>query len=82
MGVDLIDDAGTTVRLVQPPTNHPLAILFRGGEVTELGPCGTMTIGRQNSTINNIANVEGTATLSCEMSGHRIAGDVTFKNCH
>ncbi len=82
MGVDLIDDAGKMVRLVQPPTNKPVAILFVDGEVIELGSCGTMTIANQNSTINNIVNVEGQAVLECEAQGRRISGNVTFKNCH
>ncbi|MGB1014712.1 MAG: hypothetical protein ACPG4T_11300 [Nannocystaceae bacterium] len=82
MGVDLVNDAGDIVRLVQPPTNQPHVILFRNGKASEVGTCGTMSIGRQNSTINNVANVQGDATLACEAGGHKIAGTVTFKNCH
>jgi len=82
MGVDLVSDSGDMLRLVQPPNNQPLAILFQNGNASEVGSCGTMTIGRQNSTINNVVNVEGEASLTCEAAGHKIAGTVTFKNCH
>lgn len=81
-GVDLIDNGGRTLRIVQSPTNQPQAILMAGNQVADLGPCGTMTLNRQNSTVNDVVNVMGDATLDCEVEGHSVKGSVTFKNCH
>lgn len=81
-GVDLIDNAGRTLRIVQSPTNQPQAILIAGQQVVDVGPCGTMALQRQNSTVNDITNVMGDATLKCEADGHTVEGAVSFKNCH
>ena len=82
MGVDLNDDAGRVVRLVLSPSNQPLAIVIADGKTTELGECGALTVVRQNSTINDITNVEGSATLKCEGIDRKLSGEVDFKNCH
>ena len=82
MGVDLIDDSGKTLRLVQSPANKPAAILMEGGATTELGECGQFTVQRQNSSVNDVHNVEGSGTLECKAEGHEITGNFTFKNCH
>ena len=80
-GVDLIDD-GRTLRIVQTPTNQPQAILLDGQQVVDFGLCGTMSLERQGSTVNDITNVMGAATLKCEAAGHTVEGTVSFKNCH
>lgn len=80
-GVDLIDD-GRTLRIVQTPTTEPQAILLGGEQVVDFGLCGSMSLERQGSTVNDIANVMGAATLKCEAAGHSIEGTVSFKNCH
>jgi len=82
MGVDLTDDGGRVVRLVLSPSNQPLAIVIADGKTTELGQCGALTVVRQNSTINDITNVEGNARLECEGAGRKLSGEVDFKNCH
>ncbi|WP_106393184.1 hypothetical protein [Enhygromyxa salina] len=81
-GVDLIDESGRTVRLVQTPTNQPNAILIAGQQVIDLGVCGTMSVERQTSSVNDVTNVMGEATLACEAEGHSLSGTATFKNCH
>jgi hypothetical protein len=81
-GVDLIDDSDRTLRIAQSPTNQPQAILIAGQQIVDLGPCGTMALQRQNSTVNDITNVMGNATLKCEAEGHTVEGAVSFKNCH
>lgn len=81
-GVDLVDDQGRTLRLVQSPTNQPNAIVLAGQGAVELGNCGSMSVTRQNSTVNDIANVMGEATLECEVDGHSVSGTISFKNCH
>lgn len=35
-----------------------------------------------NSTINDIRNVEGNASLECEAGERVVTGTVAFKNCH
>ena len=81
-GVDLVDNGGRTLRLANSPSMKPTAILIAGTQVVELGPCGTMSVQRQNSSVNEVTNVEGNATLECEAEGHSIKGTVSFKNCH
>lgn len=82
MGVDLIEESGRVLRLAQSPANQPIAIVMANGTTTEVGPCGEMSVQRQNSTINDITNVEGNATLECDAKDHEVKGTVTFKNCH
>ncbi len=81
-GVDLIDDSGRTLRLVQSTTNLPSAIVLGGQAPVDLGSCGAMTVTRQSSTVNDITNVMGDATLKCEADGHSVVGTISFKNCH
>ena len=49
---------------------------------TKIGACGPFTFGTQNSTINNIKNVQGDAKLDCTGAGHTVKGTVSFANCH
>jgi hypothetical protein len=81
-GVDLIDGGGRILRLAQSPANQPQAILIAGAQVVEVGACGSMSIERQSSTVNDITNVMGEAVLDCAAAGHSVAGSVSFKNCH
>lgn len=80
-GVDLIDD-GRTLRVVQKPTTEPQVILLDNNQVIDFGQCGSMTLERQNSVVNEITNVMGNATLNCSAAGHTVEGTVSFKNCH
>lgn len=82
MGVDLIDDTGLTLRLVQSPALESSAILIVGDNVSELGECGKMTSQRQTSSVNEVFNIEGSATLECKDEKHSVSGSVTFANCH
>jgi hypothetical protein len=81
-GVDLIDNSGRKIRLVLDPTMKPSAILIAGAQVVELGECGSLSVERQNSVVNDITNIRGEATLDCEAQGHTVKGTVTFANCH
>jgi hypothetical protein len=83
-GVELRSKAGDKIRLVQTPTGEGMVVLFSGGSTTgsELGRCGPFTVNQQNSTINDIKNVEGKATLDCTVDGHTVKGEVSFGNCH
>lgn len=83
-GVELRSKAGQKLRLVQTPTGEGAVMLFTSGTSvgTELGKCGPFTLSQQNSTINNVKNVEGSATLDCSANGHSVKGAVSFSNCH
>jgi len=83
-GVDLVGGDGTKLRLVSLPNGQSSALLFPAGAATaiELGSCGTFSVERQNSQINEIHNVKGSATLSCSVDGHSAAGSASFENCH
>ncbi len=82
-GVDLSNESGATIRLVQTPGNVPQVLYFQseGAPVTMVGMCGNLTIRTQNSTINNIRNVEGSAALQCT-GPMNILGSMSFQNCH
>ncbi|MBK8259375.1 MAG: hypothetical protein IPK82_42810 [Polyangiaceae bacterium] len=83
-GVDLVGTDGSRLRLVTMPNGQAAAHIFAPGAATstELGACGPFTVERQNSQINDIYNVKGTATLSCTSGGHSVSGTITFENCH
>ncbi len=83
-GVEVRNDAGWKLRLVQTPTGHAQVVVFGPGASTgaEVGECGTLTVDTQNSTINDVKNVEGHAELSCAADGVALDGKITFSNCH
>lgn len=41
-------------------------------------------VQRQNSTVNNIRNVQGSVKFECQHTGGKglVKGELTFKNCH
>ena len=83
-GVELTAKDGRKLRLVMRPDGQSEALLFPANSTTgtNLGACGAFVVNQQNSSINDIKNVEGNATLSCSADGHSISGSVTFENCH
>lgn len=83
-GVELKGSNGDRLRLVQAPGGDGLVYYFKAGQPTghPLGKCGPLSVTRQNSTINKVSNVEGSATLKCNAGGIKVSGNVSFKNCH
>lgn len=84
VGVEVVSKDGAKLRMVQTPTGEAQAIYIAKGKSTgdEVGPCGAFQVSTQNSTINDVKNVEGSATLDCKAGGHTIKGSFTFSNCH
>ena len=83
-GILLVENGGRQLRLLASGDGNTVAALFAPGAERgdTLGTCGTLGMHAQNSRINSIVNVEGTAALACEAVGHKISGKVTFENCH
>lgn len=83
-GVEITAKDGRRIRVAQSASGKGLGIVFAKGEVAgiELGECGPFQLETQSSTINNIRNVKGTATLDCEGGGTTVKGSITFENCH
>lgn len=83
-GVEVTGKSGWKLRLVQTPSGQGNVIAFGPGAATgaELGPCGTLTVDTQNSTINDVKNVQGKADLACTTDGLTLKGKLTFENCH
>lgn len=83
-GVELTTDDGARLRLASTMTGESELVYMPPGSDrgTSLGNCGTFTVSNQNSTINNVRNVEGKATLHCATDGVTLEGTVTFANCH
>ena len=83
-GVEFTDAGGRRVRLIANPDGTCAAALFSGNSATgdRLGQCGVLTMAAQSSRINSIVNLQGTAKLACEASGHKITGNDEFENCH
>lgn len=82
-GVEVSGPAGR-IRVIQTPTGEAQVVLFAAGAQvgSDLGVCGTIQVSDQNSTINDVKNIEGKATLKCAADGVTIEGTLTFENCH
>jgi hypothetical protein len=81
-GIQLTDESGRRLRLVANADGTANAIVFVGeAQGDDLGKCGTLEVHNQNSKINDVTNVEGTAKISCSGS-HKLEGTLTFENCH
>ncbi len=83
-GVEVTAKSGLKLRIVATATDEAyLAVMPAGAETgTDVGTCGTLKISDQNSTINDVKNVEGKAKLDCNRDGFEIKGTVEFENCH
>lgn len=83
-GVEIVSDKGAKLRIAQAPTGEGVAFYIPPAAATgeEIGVCGAFKLSTQNSTINDVKNVEGEATLDCEAAGHKIKGSFSFSNCH
>jgi hypothetical protein len=83
-GVDLVASDGRKLRLVADPSGKAAVFVFAAGGAVgaDLGLCGLFSLERQSSTINQITNVKGSATLDCATDGHKLTGSVKFENCH
>lgn len=83
-GVELVSSAGDKLRLDITPASEAIAYYMPASAPTgaKIGTCGAMTLETQNSTINDVRNVRGTANLDCSGGGHTVQGSLTFENCH
>jgi hypothetical protein len=83
-GVEVTAKTGLKLRIVATATDEAfVAVIPPGAETgTEIGRCGSLKISDQNSTINDVKNVEGRAKLECNSDGFDIKGTVSFANCH
>ncbi len=83
-GIQLADAQGRRLRLMQLVDGSTVVALFppNAARGDRLGTCGTLSMQAQNSRINNIQNMKGTATLSCNAIGHQVSGHIEFENCH
>jgi hypothetical protein len=83
-GVELTAEDGTRLRVGTQPSGAANVYLMPPGtdRGIELEGCGTLAVTPQNSTINDIRNVEGTAKLACDVDGHSLKGEISFSNCH
>jgi len=83
-GVEVVSKEGAKLRLAQAPTGEAVAFYIPKGQDTgvEIGICGAFKLSTQSSTINDVKNVEGKATLDCSANGHVLKGSFSFSNCH
>jgi hypothetical protein len=79
-GVELSDEAGRLMRI--DTSFKGVTFIVPGAQDLGFYWCAKVTITAQNSKINNITNIEGSATLKCENQGHTATGTVAFANCH
>lgn len=84
VGVELVSKEGAKLRFAQSPTGEAVAFYIASGNATgvELGKCGSFQVSQQNSTINDVKNVEGKGDVECSGNGHSVKGSFTFSNCH
>lgn len=83
-GVEVSGKGGQRLRVIHTPTGEAHVVLFAPGAAVgaDLGTCGTIQVSDQNSTVNDVKNVEGKAQLRCSADGVTIEGTLTFENCH
>jgi hypothetical protein len=83
-GVELSIKGGTKLRVAATPANEAQVFVMLAGQIkgSDIGTCGTIQVSDQNSTINDVKNVEGKVVLDCTADGAVIKGSVTFGNCH
>lgn len=84
-GVDLLDSGGRRVRFLAKPDGKVRTFLFQPGAATgnHVGEdCGTISVTRKNSKVNNVSNIQGTVSANCTGGGHTIVAGLTFDNCH
>lgn len=83
-GIMFADSSGRHLRLLANADGTTSVAIFPAGAVKgdSLGTCGTLAMQAQSSRINNIMNLKGSTSLSCEAIGHRISGKIDFENCH
>jgi hypothetical protein len=83
-GVEVSMRSGMRLRIAMTQTGEARLVYMPAGSATgtDVGLCGTLTISDQNSTINDVKNVEGKATLDCATDGFTVKGKLSFENCH
>lgn len=83
-GIQFAAADGRRLRLTANADGTADAALFEPHAVVgaPLGACAVLTMRMQNSRINGIANLEGSAAFQCAASGHRLEGTLQFENCH
>jgi hypothetical protein len=84
-GVELVATNGLRLRVAMMPSGEAVAFVIpRGAEVGKqiTGTCGSLQVEDQNSTVNDVKNVEGTAKLDCAADGFTVKGTIKFENCH
>ena len=62
------------------PLGHPMPNCWYSAAL--MGECGSFKLEHQNSTVNDVKNVAGSAELDCKADGHSVKGKVSFENCH
>lgn len=83
-GVEVSMRSGMRLRIAATQTGEARLVYMPSGSSTgtDIGTCGTLSISDQNSTINDVKNVEGKAALDCATDGFSIKGELSFENCH
>ena len=83
-GVELTGKSGARIAIAATQTGaaHVAHFAKDADRGVEIGDCGTFQVEDQNSTVNDVKNVEGKATLDCTSGDLVIKGSVTFANCH
>ncbi len=84
-GVDLLNSAGRRVRFLLKEDGKVRTFLFDAGASTGnfIGEdCGTMSVERKNSKVNNVSNIKGSVSANCTGGGHTVVASITFDNCH
>ena len=83
-GVEVTLSSGMRLRIATTQTGASDLVVMPAGASTgtRIGACGSFSVSDQNSTINDVKNVEGKAQLDCASDGFTIKGSLTFENCH
>ncbi|MCA9642061.1 MAG: hypothetical protein H6718_03685 [Polyangiaceae bacterium] len=84
-GVMFFDSGGNQVRFVGKPEGGFRLFHFTKGQSigTLVGEdCGSLTVNKTNTKINDIANIEGTVSANCTGGGQAVVANVNYAKCH
>ena len=84
VGVEITSKTGSKIKIATKMSGESAVFYIPSGQSigVEMGNCGPFQVQQQNSTINDVKNVEGKASLDCERGGHKLKGSFSFANCH
>lgn len=84
-GITLVGKDGQQVRFARQVDGSFVVFHFNPGQNpgTMVGNnCGSFTVNRTNTKVNDITSVEGSAAVNCTGGGVTVVTGISFSGCH